>query len=132
VAEAVADVVELTGISGLVDVPLARLSSGERRLVELARCLAGAFDVIMLDEPSAGLDRAESERLMEVIRAAVAVRSVGVLLVEHDMGVVMDLCEHIFVIDFGRLIFQGSAAEVSASPAVRDAYLGTVTVSEGI
>jgi ABC-type branched-subunit amino acid transport system ATPase component/branched-subunit amino acid ABC-type transport system permease component len=132
VAQAVADVVELTGISGLVDVPLARLSSGERRLVELARCLAGAFDVIMLDEPSAGLDRAESERLIEVIRAAVAVRSVGILLVEHDMGVVMDLCEHIFVIDFGQLIFQGSAKEVSASPAVRDAYLGTATVSEGI
>jgi ABC-type branched-subunit amino acid transport system ATPase component/branched-subunit amino acid ABC-type transport system permease component len=132
VAQAVDEVVELTGIGGLLDVPIGRLSTGERRLVELARCLAGAFDVILLDEPTAGLDRAESERLMEVIRVSVAARAVGILLVEHDMGVVMDLCEHIFVIDFGRLIFQGSAAEVSASPAVRDAYLGTESVSEGI
>jgi ABC-type branched-subunit amino acid transport system ATPase component/ABC-type branched-subunit amino acid transport system permease subunit len=130
VTQALDEAVELTGIAGLLDVPLSQLSNGERRLVELARCLAGEFDVILLDEPSAGLDRAESGRLMDVIRAAVTARSVGILLVEHDMGVVMDLCEHIFVIDFGRLIFEGSPPDVSASALVRDAYLGTDSLPE--
>jgi ABC-type branched-subunit amino acid transport system ATPase component/branched-subunit amino acid ABC-type transport system permease component len=130
VAQAVDEAVELTGISELLHVPLGQLSSAERRVVDLARCLAGDFDVILLDEPSAGLDRAESARLTTVIRAALAARPVGILLVEHDMAVVMDLCEHIFVIDFGRLIFAGAPHEVSASPLVRDAYLGTASISE--
>jgi ABC-type branched-subunit amino acid transport system ATPase component/branched-subunit amino acid ABC-type transport system permease component len=100
------------------------LSTGQRRLVELARCLAGPFRILLLDEPSSGLDRVETARFGEILRDVVARRGVGILLVEHDMALVTDVCEHIYVLDFGKQIFEGSAAEVMSSPIVRAAYLG--------
>ncbi|WP_236791999.1 branched-chain amino acid ABC transporter permease/ATP-binding protein [Amycolatopsis sp. GM8] len=101
------------------------LSTGQRRLVELARCLAGTYRVILLDEPSSGLDRAETARFGEVLQRVVAERNVGILLVEHDMALVTDICEYIYVLDFGKLIFEGEAADVIASPVVQAAYLGS-------
>ena len=114
----------LAGIADLADRPVAALSTGQRRLVELARCLAGDFDVLLLDEPSSGLDRAETERFGEVLTRVVAERGVGVLLVEHDMALVMSVCDYVHVLDFGTKIFEGTTAEVSASDTVRTAYLG--------
>jgi ABC-type branched-subunit amino acid transport system ATPase component len=116
---------ELCGITDLADVQAGSLSTGQRRLVELARCLAGPFDVLLLDEPSSGLDHDETARLGEIIERVVADRGVGVLLVEHDMGLVMRICSDIYVLDFGRLLFHGSPAAVAASPVVRAAYLGS-------
>ncbi|WP_395106222.1 ATP-binding cassette domain-containing protein [Actinomadura sp. SCN-SB] len=126
VAAAVAD----CGLEPLLDLPAGVLSTGQRRLVELARCLAGPFDMLLLDEPSSGLNRAETARLGEVLERVVADRGLGVLLIEHDMALVMDICEYIHVLDFGTEIFRGTAAEVASSEIVRAAYLGSESVLE--
>jgi ABC-type branched-subunit amino acid transport system ATPase component/branched-subunit amino acid ABC-type transport system permease component len=114
----------LCGLVDLADRPVGALSTGQRRLVELARCLAGEFQVLLLDEPSSGLDHDETAKFGEILRTVVAQRGVGLLLVEHDMALVLDICDHIYVLDFGELIFEGSPSEVSQSPIVRAAYLG--------
>ncbi|MBA0126550.1 ABC transporter ATP-binding protein [Haloechinothrix sp. YIM 98757] len=101
------------------------LSTGQRRLVDLARVLAGGFSVLLLDEPSSGLDTAETRRFGEIIGRVVAEHGSGVLLVEHDMALVMDICEHIHVLDFGELVFAGTPSEVRSSETVRAAYLGS-------
>src|SRR5271165_5244332 len=88
----------LAGIADLADRPVAALSTGQRRLAELARCLAGEFDVLLLDEPSSGLDRAETERFGAVLTRVVAEREVGILLVEHDMALVMNICDYVHVL----------------------------------
>jgi ABC-type branched-subunit amino acid transport system ATPase component len=124
VQQATSDALELCGLTAVRHIAAGELSTGQRRLVELARCLAGAFRVLLLDEPSSGLDPAETERFGEILQRVVADRGIGVLLVEHDMNLVMDVCEHIYVLDFGRVLFEGSPCEVAASPIVRAAYLG--------
>jgi ABC-type branched-subunit amino acid transport system ATPase component len=116
---------ELCGLLDIAEVPASVLTTSERRLVELARCLASGADVLLLDEPSAGLDAGESARLAGVLRDAVATRGVGVLLVEHDMGLVMSLCDHLYVLDVGRLLAEGGPDEIRAHPGVQAAYLGT-------
>ncbi|HUF99471.1 MAG TPA: ATP-binding cassette domain-containing protein, partial [Ilumatobacter sp.] len=116
---------ELCGISHLVDQQAGALSTGQRRLVELARCLAGPFDLLLLDEPSSGLDRSETAFFAQTLERVVAERGCGILLVEHDMSLVLGVCKNIYVLDFGRLIFEGNPAEVAASPLVRAAYLGS-------
>ncbi len=119
------DAIELCGIGDLVDRQTGALSTGQRRLVELARCLAGPFDLLLLDEPSSGLDRAETTAFAEVLEQVVAERGCAILLVEHDMSLVMRICSSIAVLDFGRLIFEGTPQQIVASPLVRAAYLGT-------
>ena len=123
---------ELCGISDLGRLPAMSLSASQRRLVELARCLAGPFGLLLLDEPSSGLDPTEARRFGQVLRQVVAERGVGVLLVEHDMSLVLELCEYVYVLDFGELIFEGSPQEVVASPIVRAAYLGDVNVEDAV
>jgi len=118
---------ELCGIADLADRQAGALSTGQRRLVELARCLAGPFDLLLLDEPSSGLDRAETAFFAQTLQRVVAERGCGILLVEHDMSLVLRVCTNIYVLDFGRMIFEGTPAEVSASPIVRTAYLGSET-----
>ena len=115
---------DLCGIPDLADRRAGDLSTGQRRLVELARCLAGPFNVLLLDEPSSGLDIEETRAFGDVLERVVRERGVGILLVEHDMALVMRLCDHIHVIDFGREIFAGPPDEVRASQVVREAYLG--------
>ena len=112
-------------IGELADRPAGDLSTGQRRLVELARAIASSFEVLLLDEPSSGLDPIETERVGAVLLDLVADGNVAVLLVEHDMALVRQTCDDLFVLDFGRLIAQGPAAEVLATSEVRDAYLGT-------
>ena len=114
----------LCELGDVADRPAGSLSTGQRRLVELARCLAGPFRILLLDEPSSGLDKVETERFGTILRRAVEQRGVGVLLVEHDMALVMDVCDHIYVLDFGRPLFDGAPAEILAAPVVRAAYLG--------
>jgi ABC-type branched-subunit amino acid transport system ATPase component/branched-subunit amino acid ABC-type transport system permease component len=124
VAARTAEALTLCGLSDLAAEPAAILSTGQRRLVELARCLAGPYRVLLLDEPTSGLDRSETEQFGAILKQVVAERGVGILVVEHDMSFVMDVCEHVYVLDFGRLIFDGTPAQVQASPLVRAAYLG--------
>jgi ABC-type branched-subunit amino acid transport system ATPase component len=108
------------------------LSTGWQRLTELARACAGNYRLLLLDEPSAGLDQRETEAFAAILRELVVQRHLGILLVEHDMSLVMAVCARIFVLDFGVLIFQGSPHEVQASATVRSAYLGSAEGLEGV
>jgi ABC transporter family protein/branched-subunit amino acid transport system permease len=125
-----ADALALCGLVSLADESVGTLSTGQRRLVELARCVAGPFHLMLLDEPSSGLDRVETERFGEIVAGIVREHGVGVLLIEHDMSLVNRLCDHIYVLDFGKLIFQGTASEVGASAVVRAAYLGDESAAD--
>jgi ABC-type branched-subunit amino acid transport system ATPase component len=124
VRAATEEALELTSIDVFAERRVGALSTGQRRLVDMARCLAGGFSLLLLDEPSSGLDHEETVRFGEVIERVMRDRDVGVLLVEHDIELVMGVCDYMFVLDFGQLVFQGTPAEVRASPVVRAAYLG--------
>jgi ABC-type branched-subunit amino acid transport system ATPase component len=126
---AAAEALELCGISHLARTQAGALSTGQRRLVELARCLAGPFDLLLLDEPSAGLDRDETAQFGEVLTRVISERGCGILLVEHDMSLVLRVCHHIYVLDFGVLIFDGDPETVAASAIVQAAYLGSEAVA---
>jgi len=91
--------------------------------------LAGPFDMLLLDEPSAGLDDHETTAFGDVLRSVVASRGCGVLLVEHDMTLVRAVCDHVYVLDHGELIYEGTAEGMQLSREVKAAYLGDVTVS---
>jgi ABC-type branched-subunit amino acid transport system ATPase component len=101
------------------------LSTGQQRLVDLARACVGGADVLLLDEPSSGLDRFETAAFADILRGLIADRNIAILLVEHDMGLVMSVCEYLYVLDFGKHIFEGTPAETKASSIVRAAYLGS-------
>ncbi|RYE41088.1 MAG: ATP-binding cassette domain-containing protein [Hyphomicrobiales bacterium] len=118
------DALALCGIESIASKRAGELSTGQRRLVELARCLAGPFDVLLLDEPSSGLDAAETASFGSLLHTIVEQRGCGILLVEHDVNLVMSVCKHIYVLDFGKLLFDGPPAEVAASALVQAAYLG--------
>jgi ABC-type branched-subunit amino acid transport system ATPase component/branched-subunit amino acid ABC-type transport system permease component len=121
---AVARSLELCSLNGLAEVRAESLSTGQRRLVELARCLAGPYRILLLDEPSSGLDHVESERFGEILQRVVAERGVGILLVEHDMSLVTRICDYLYVLDFGHPIYEGEAEQVMAASIVQAAYLG--------
>jgi ABC-type branched-subunit amino acid transport system ATPase component/branched-subunit amino acid ABC-type transport system permease component len=106
------------------------LPYGQRRLVGIAQAAAVPCSVLMLDEPAAGLDSAESLELAEVIRQFAKTRGAAVLLVEHDFEMVMGLCDRIVVLDFGEVIATGTPAEIRANDRVRAAYLGEVPSTE--
>jgi ABC-type branched-subunit amino acid transport system ATPase component/branched-subunit amino acid ABC-type transport system permease component len=130
-AEAAEYAMELCGIAHLRDVTAGDLSTGERRLVELARCLSGPFDTLLLDEPSSGLDPVETERFGETLLKVVESRGCGILLVEHDMALVLRICADIYVLDFGKMLFHGTPEEVRTSPVVQAAYLGSAAGDHG-
>ncbi len=124
-AERAEQAMERCGIADLRSRRPSDLSTGQRRLVELARVLAGDFRVLLLDEPSSGLDGHETEQFGQVLTDVVAERGIGILIVEHDMSLVMSTCDYIHVLDFGKPIFEGTPREVQQSELVRSAYLGS-------
>jgi ABC-type branched-subunit amino acid transport system ATPase component len=123
------EAIELCGLSDLADRRPAELSTGQRRLVELARVSAGEFSLLLLDEPSSGLDKTETRRFGDILQELVATRALGILVVEHDMSLVLRVCDYIYVLDFGKQVFQGTASELATSPVVRAAYLGAEDVA---
>jgi ABC-type branched-subunit amino acid transport system ATPase component/branched-subunit amino acid ABC-type transport system permease component len=125
VRQRASEAIVLCGVGDIAGSRVGSLSTGQRRLVELARCLAGAYDILLLDEPSSGLDRVETERFGQILRRVVAERHVGILLVEHDMSLVNQVCDYIYVVDFGRGIFDGTFDQVLGSRRVQEAYLGS-------
>jgi ABC-type branched-subunit amino acid transport system ATPase component len=129
---AVEEAVDLCGLSDLAGRRAGAISTGQRRLVELARAIAGNFKILLLDEPSSGLDGNETKRFGEILREVIARRGTGILLVEHDMSLVMEVSEYIYVIDFGLPIFEGTPPEVRHSDIVRAAYLGSEAVEEAV
>ncbi len=118
------------GLASVADSQVGALSSSERRFVEIARCLAGPYRMLLLDEPSSGLDAAATARLGELLRSVVTEDGLGLLLVEHDMSLVMSICDDIYVMDYGTLLFHGNATEVQGSAEVRAAYLGVSDVGD--
>jgi len=110
-------------LSAVADRPVAELSQGRRQLVSVARALAGRPHVVLLDEPAAGLDSAESHWLGDRLRAARA-GGITVVMVEHDMGLVLDVCDRIVVLDLGKVIAVGTPEEIKTNPDVVKAYLG--------
>ena len=120
---AVEAALELLGIADDRDRLPSDLSHGRRRLVGVARALAASPKVLLLDEPAAGLDSAESLALGVRLRA-IADTGVTVFLIDHDMGLVLDVCDRIHVLDFGSVIASGSPDEIRADPGVIAAYLG--------
>ena len=124
------EAMERCGIAGLADSVVGSLPTGQRRMVELARVMATPFRFLLLDEPSSGLDVAETERFAGVLEDFVASSGVGVLLVEHDMALVSKVCSYIYVLDFGCLIFDGETRAVLASEQVKAAYLGSDAVTD--
>jgi branched-chain amino acid transport system ATP-binding protein len=125
--EEVRSALEFVGLER-VHRPGRSLSMLERRLVEIAKTVVGTPRVVMLDEPGAGLADAETERLVELIRAIPQRYDAQVVLVDHDMELVSTVCSTTAVLDFGRLIAIGPTADVLSDDVVRRAYLGTEEV----
>ena len=120
---AIDDAVAMLEVAHLLDRSTTELSEGERKLVGLARALARRPRVLLLDEPAAGLDTDESAALGERLRA-VARTGVGVLLVDHDMGLVLGVCDRVHVIESGAWLASGAPETVRSDPRVVAAYLG--------
>ncbi|MGI8755942.1 MAG: ABC transporter ATP-binding protein [Acidimicrobiales bacterium] len=120
------EVLELLGLRELADEPIEHLSLGRGRLVEVGRALMTDPKVLLLDEPSSGLDHDETSDLAATLREVQAEHGFAILLVEHDVEFVSQFTERSYVLDFGRQIAEGSTHEVLQDETVRSAYLGSV------
>jgi ABC-type branched-subunit amino acid transport system ATPase component len=121
-AEAI-NLLRFVGLEARASVLAASLAYGEQRMLELARALATSPRLLMLDEPAAGLNAAEVERLLERIRL-LRERGMTIIVVEHNMDLVMKVADRVLVMDYGQYLFEGSPAEAQANPTVIAAYLG--------
>ncbi|WP_307874990.1 ABC transporter ATP-binding protein [Frankia nepalensis] len=124
------EVLELLGLGGLAEEPIERLSLGQGRLVEVGRALMTEPKLLLLDEPSSGLDRPEVAALAKTLEDVQAEQGFSILLVEHDVELVSNFTTRSYVLDFGRLIAEGPTREILASDVVRAAYLGDFEVAE--
>jgi branched-chain amino acid transport system ATP-binding protein len=116
------DVLMLVGLKRRRDIAAGLLTYAEQRALEIGITIAGGASVILLDEPTAGMSRAESRRAVDLIREVTTGRTL--LMVEHDMGVVFGLADRISVVVYGEIIASGTPDEIRANAAVREAYLG--------
>jgi branched-chain amino acid transport system ATP-binding protein len=125
--DAIMDRLELTE---LADQPVGSLPTGQARLVELGRALAARPSILLLDEPASGLDEQETDAFGDLL-ISLAKNGLGILLVEHDVPLVMRVCERLSVLDFGQIIAEGTPAEVRSNEAVLSAYLGSNPTGAG-
>lgn len=127
-SERVEHALETFDVSHLRERTPAQLSQGQRKLVDLARAVATGAHVLCLDEPAAGLDSSESLALGRRLRH-LAKNGLALLLIDHDMGLVLGVCDEVYVLDFGCVIARGTPDQIRRDPAVIAAYLGTSTVA---
>ena len=118
------EILDFLGIGHLAHLPVGALPYGEIKRVDIARALAVEPVLLLLDEPAAGMNAAETAALATTIADVRAELGISILLVEHDMGLVMDIADRVTVLDFGRRIADGTSEEVQADPEVVKAYLG--------
>jgi len=124
-ANAEADrILELVGLTEVADREVGEIPTGQARVVELARALMIQPTLLLLDEPASGQTEDETEAFGVLLRKLATEDGLGICLVEHDMALVMQVCETIHVLEFGRIIASGTAEQVRNDPAVIDAYLG--------
>jgi len=123
------ELIEVCGLGPVRDRLAGEISTGQGRLVELARALGRDPKLLLLDEPSSGLDVTESHAFGELLTQLVAERGIGILMIEHDMSLVLRICGWIHVLDFGKPLMSGTPKDVQESPLVRDAYLGKAAVA---
>ena len=122
---------DLVGITHLADLPANILPQGEERRVEIARALATGPSFLLLDEPGAGLNDAEIEVLLPTLQRIRDQRGCGILIVDHDMRLIMGLCDRIHVLNYGRTIAEGRPEQIRREPAVIEAYLGAEGGGDG-
>ncbi len=115
-------VLERIGLAGKAQVPAGAIAYSEQRALELGMAVAGDAELVLLDEPVAGMSRSEAENAVELIRKVTAGKTL--VLVEHDMNIVFDLAERISVLVYGKIIASGTAEQIRADSRVREAYLG--------
>jgi branched-chain amino acid transport system ATP-binding protein len=125
----VEEIANFVGIAHLLHRPAGILSYGDQKRVELARALCVEPSVLLLDEPVAGLNASESRHMAQQILDIRDQLNISVLLVEHDMGLVMSIADRVSVLDFGRLIADGTSQDVQSHPEVLRAYLGTAAAT---
>jgi branched-chain amino acid transport system ATP-binding protein len=118
------EVLDFLHTSNLADLPAGSLPFGKQKTIELARGLVSRPRLILLDEPAAGANHSETAAMTELIRRIRDEFDITVLLVEHDMSLVMNLCERLYVLNFGKLLATGTPVEIQSNPAVIEAYLG--------
>ena len=124
ITEKALELLDIFEMAEMANVTAGNLSYGQQRKLEIARALATGPKLLLLDEPAAGMNPQETKELMETISFIREKFKITILLIEHDMGLVMGICERLYVLNFGRLIAQGTPVEIQNNPEVITAYLG--------